>query len=133
MTTPSRDRRRTVGALGERLAEEHLTRRGYRVLERNYRTRFGELDLVAADGRSIVFCEVKARVGTARGDPGGPLASIGASKRRRVRSMAREWLAGSDGGPRAVAGADVLRFDAIGITLAPDGTLVSLEHLNDAF
>ena len=56
------DRRRFVGALGEDLAGRHLQARGFELLDTNFRTRHGELDLVAADDRCLVFCEVKARV-----------------------------------------------------------------------
>jgi putative endonuclease len=127
--------RREVGTLGERLAEEHLARAGYRVLDRNWRTRNGELDLVAFDRGCIVFCEVRARVATSGRGPGplGPLESIGPGKRHRLRRLAREWLAtradSSDPGPAAGS----LRFDAVGVTLLPDGSLLALEHLRNAF
>src|SRR3954452_11581903 len=53
------DQRRTHGELGERIAEEHLAHRGYTIVARNFRTRYGEIDLVAADSDALVFCEVK--------------------------------------------------------------------------
>src|SRR5262245_34363803 len=139
------DPRRRLGALGERMARVHLEARGYAVVDRNFRTRHGELDLVVADDRCLVFCEVKTRVdrGTAnRGDavasigparptgPLGPLASIGTRKRRRLRLMAREWLAADRGDGRR---RPELRFDAIGITVDPAGRLLTLEHLENAF
>src|SRR3954454_25022441 len=87
------DPRRRHGELGETIAEQHLQHRGYRILARNFRTRFGELDLVAADERTLVFCEVKTRLsGSSRG-PAAPLDAIGARKRERLRRMARQWLA----------------------------------------
>ena len=61
------NRRRQLGDAGEQLAADHLARRGFQILDRNYRTRWGELDIVACDGRTIVFCEVKTRVAPARG------------------------------------------------------------------
>lgn len=132
------DHRRAVGSLGERLAEAHLVRSGYRVLERNHRTRYGELDLIAVRRGCVVFCEVRARVVSAGAEPsefGGPLESIGPSKRRQLRRMAREWLAGSGAGKLGGAGspAGAFRFDAIGVTLSRDRRLVSLEHVEDAF
>lgn len=127
------DRRRRIGALGESLAAEHLAAGGYRMLARNYRTRYGELDIVAAERGCIVFCEVKSRVGTGASGPVGPLDSIGPDKRRRLRRMATQWLFDRREGDGAAAGEDELRFDAIGVTLAPDGSLVSLEHVRDAF
>jgi len=51
----SSDPRHRLGTTGERLAAEHLTRRGYRIVERNYRTRWGELDIVAFDGRTLAL------------------------------------------------------------------------------
>jgi putative endonuclease len=54
----SSDPRHRIGELGEQLAAEHLARRGYRIVERNYRTRWGELDIVACDESTLTFCEV---------------------------------------------------------------------------
>lgn len=124
---------------GERLAARHLEARGCEVIARNFRTRFGELDLVARDERFLVFCEVKTRiVRAARDSPGapqpanplGPFASIGSRKQRQVRAMAREWLAqGLLEGPRPPE----IRFDAIGISFDSGGRLLALEHLEAAF
>src|SRR6059036_1570882 len=105
------DRRRTRGELGERIAERHLERRGYRVIERNFRTRYGEIDLIAVDRRAIVFCEVKTRLSGGRAGPIGPLDAIGPLKRKRVRMMASQWLGtGSDDPSRPRR--PELRFDA---------------------
>ena len=126
------DARRTIGALGELLAEQHLGRSGYRILDRNYRTRYGELDLVAGEPGFVVFCEVKTRVAGSRRGPDGPLDAIGPEKRRRLRRMAAQWLTAS-AGHRPRERADELRFDAIGITVSSAGRLVSLDHVRDAF
>lgn len=125
----STDRRRERGALGERIAAEHLERRGYEIVARNARTRHGELDLVAADECAIVFCEVKTRVAGGRAGPDGALDAIGPNKRRRVRALAAEWLAGAAERPWRPE----VRFDAIGVTLTPGGCLLALEHLEAAF
>jgi putative endonuclease len=127
----STDPRRALGALGERLAAEHLTRAGYLVLALNYRTRFGELDIIAADSRCLVFCEVKTRVAGTPSGPAGPLDAIGPRKQRQLRAMAREWLAANDGRDRPHR--PELRFDAIGIVITSRGVLASLEHLENAF
>lgn len=128
------DRRRLVGARGEDLARRHLEARGFEMLDANFRTRHGELDLVAVDDRCLVFCEVKTRVvageGSGQGDVVGPLEGIGARKRRQVRLMAREWL-GLRG--REAPWREELRFDAIGVEFDPCGKLVRLEHVEAAF
>jgi putative endonuclease len=124
--------RRQLGSAGEEVARRHLEARGYSVLDRNFRTRHGELDVVARDERHLVFCEVKTRVLRGAPDALGPFAAIGAEKRRRVRAMAREWLAAR---PAAVGPAppSEVRFDAIGVTYDASGELVALDHLEDAF
>jgi putative endonuclease len=127
----STDPRRALGELGERFAAEHLERAGYLVLARNYRTRFGEIDIIAADDRCLVFCEVKARVAGGRQGPPGPLDAIGPQKRRRLRAMAREWLAATSGGQRPHR--PELRFDAVGVVVTSRGVLLSIEHVEDAF
>lgn len=119
------DLRRHLGRSGERVAAEHLQRLGFDVLERNYRTRWGELDLVAYDGRTLVFCEVKAR----RAGTGPPFEALHAGKQRRVRRMAASWLVERSDRPRAPD----LRFDAIGVTVDGQGRLVAVEHLEGAF
>jgi putative endonuclease len=124
------DPRRAIGALGEDLAAEHLERAGYRIVERNFRTRYGELDIVAAGDRCLVFCEVKTRV-RGRGGP-SPFDSIGHGKRAQVRQMAAQWLAERrpqlDEPPQPQ-----LRFDAIGVSMTPNGRLLALDHLEAAF
>ena len=127
------DPRRTLGARGEDLAARHLEARGLEVVERNYRTRYGELDIVARDPRFLVFCEVKTRIardGTPAGDVLGPFAAIGARKQCQVRAMAREWLAG---GRLEGRRPPEMRFDAIGISFDAAGQLLALEHLEAAF
>jgi putative endonuclease len=126
------DARRALGERGEDIAAAHLRARGYDVVERNFRVRSGEIDLVAADRHALVFCEVKTRIATRHGAGVQPLESIHPSKRVRLRRLAREWLrmrpAGSGRPTRAR-----LRFDAIGVVLSPSGELLSLEHIEDAF
>jgi putative endonuclease len=127
----SGDPRRLLGARGEELAARHLEARGLQVVERNFRTRFGELDIVARSPRFLVFCEVKTRIVPDGAVDGlGPLVGIGPRKRRQVRAMAREWLGqGRLEGERP----SELRFDAIGIRFDRSGRLLALEHLEAAF
>jgi putative endonuclease len=107
------------------------------VIARNFRTRFGELDLVARNERFLVFCEVKTRIVRATAgplpataNPLGPFASIGSRKQRQVRAIAREWLAQ---GLLEGARPPEIRFDAIGISFDTRGRLLALEHLEAAF
>lgn len=118
------DRHRT-GITGEELAAAHLARRGFEIVERNYRTRWGELDIVACDGRTLVFCEVKCR----RGGCGDPLEAVRAGKRAQVRKMAARWLIERRDRPHV----EELRFDAIGVCLDSAGQLLRLDHLEAAF
>jgi putative endonuclease len=124
------DPRRRLGAVGEQLAADHLARRGMKILARNFRTRHGELDIIALDTSAIVFCEVKTRLASVAAGARDPLESVHPRKRAQVRRMAASWLAAADTGrPRA----SDLRFDAIGVTLDRDGRLLRLDHLEAAF
>jgi putative endonuclease len=125
------DPRRGTGQRGEALAAALLERRGYVVVERNFRAREGEIDLVARRHGTLVFCEVKtlvARAGGPAAGPATPLEGVGHAKRAQVRRVARVWLASHRGG-----GWRALRFDAIGIVLSPAGDLLEIEHVEDAF
>lgn len=104
----------------------HLRRLGYDVLARNHRTRFGELDVIAFDGETIVFCEVKTR---RAGRAASPWDALGDGKQGQVRKMAASWLAETTARPFA----EELRFDAIGVTFDAHGTMVALDHLENAF
>ena len=83
------DPRQELGKSGEDLACAELERRGYAILERRYRTRFGEIDVIARDVDTIVFVEVKARMGE---EFGGGAAAITRWKQRRVTQMAVDYL-----------------------------------------
>jgi putative endonuclease len=82
--------RQQLGLLGEDLAARALAARGYAILERRYRTRYGEIDIVAEDGETLVFVEVRAR---ATDEFGCAAESVTEAKRRRVTAMAVEYLA----------------------------------------
>jgi putative endonuclease len=128
------DRRRTLGRLGERIAEAHLRRLGFSVLERNLRTRHGEIDLIAFDGATLVFAEVKARrVGarqlSIRADQ-DPLAALRPRQRARLRRLAAAWLRE----PRhARPTAETIRFDAIGVVVDPSGAPLRVDHVEAAW
>jgi putative endonuclease len=122
------DPRRARGASGEQAAAEMLAALGYEIVERNFRTRYGELDIVALDRGSLVFCEVRSRVG--RDAIAWALQSIGPAKRLQLRKMAREWFRLSKAEvPRSRA----IRFDAVAVALAPNGRVLAMEHVRDAF
>ncbi|MDA3629814.1 YraN family protein [Saccharopolyspora oryzae] len=117
------DGRHALGLEGERLAAGLLEHRGMTVLDRNWRCPHGELDIVAADGESVVFCEVKTRSGV---DYGGPRYALNAEKIGRIRNAARAWLA-----ERELVGCSV-RFDFVSV-LWPPGQPVLLQHLEGVF
>ena len=91
------DRRRELGRRGEEIAARHLERLGWRIVERNYRSREGELDLIAARGGTLAFCEVKTLVarGAGRAGPVDPIEAVGALKQLQVRRMARVVAGGA--------------------------------------
>ncbi len=127
---------RQIGRRGEQLAAAHLRRRGFCILAANRRTRSGEIDLIAYDGRVLAFVEVKSAIaaapsGAAAGAHAGqPLARLGPRQRRRLRRLASEWLADrSRPRPRARE----IRFDAIGVLIDRGGALVRLDHLEGAW
>jgi len=123
--------RGALGRLGENLAAAHFEQLGFEQLARNVRTRAGEIDLVAFDGVTLVFVEVKTRrVGARRvGAEHQPLAGLRATQRARLRRLASAWLQQTPGRPSARA----IRFDAIGVIVDRKGVLRELRHLEDAF
>jgi putative endonuclease len=112
-----------VGAYGERLAVRHLVESGLVVLDRNWRSSTGEVDIVARDGDVLVFCEVKTRRGVVFGTPA---EAVGPRKVARLRRLAAEWLAQAQVRPREV------RFDVVSVISPPRGA-PRLEHVRGAF
>lgn len=114
--------RAQLGALGEQLAADHLTGLGLQILARNWRCRYGELDVIACDmaTRTVVFVEVKTRTGDGYG---GLAQAVPHAKVRRLRRLAGLWLAGQD---RRWA---TIRIDVIGVRVGrrPDPELTHLE------
>lgn len=108
------------GARGEDLAEYHLESVGAIVVDRNWHCRDGEIDLVARDGDTLVFCEVKLRTGRGFGDP---LEAVTAAKVARLRRLAARWLS-QHPDHRAPA----IRLDAIGV-YAPPGRTPQVHHV----
>lgn len=117
------DRRRALGAAGEDAAAAWYVAEGYRVLDRNWRCRDGELDLVAAGPGVVVFCEVKTR----RGDGFGlPAEAVTRQKQLRIRRLALRWL--TERGERA----PTIRFDVASVRKEP-GRAPNVEVLPGAF
>jgi putative endonuclease len=98
--------RREIGVHGEDLAVAWYEARGYEILDRNWRCRQGELDLVARHGRQVVFCEVKCRTGVGYGTPA---EAITQEKKQRIRFLAARWL--QDAKPRP----GEIRFDVVAV------------------
>ncbi|MDR7545182.1 MAG: YraN family protein [Armatimonadota bacterium] len=112
------------GRVGERAAAAWLEARGYRVLARNVRSRFGEIDLVARQAGLVVFVEVKARIGQGFGHPS---EAVVARKQRRLARLAARFLQANG------LGSCPVRFDAVAVLLGPRGQVVAIEHIPDAF
>jgi putative endonuclease len=113
--------RTEIGALGEQLAAEHLVAAGLRILARNWRCRYGEIDLIATepDSGTVVFVEVKTRTGDGFG---GLEQAVTPQKVRRLRRLAGLWLAGQHGSWSAV------RIDVIGVRIGRT-RIPQLSHL----
>jgi putative endonuclease len=121
--------RQRLGRIAEDLVAARLVAARWEILERNARTRHGELDIVALDGRALVFVEVKAgRTDSAFG-PERPVHAVDRRKQQRIRRLATAWLAEN----RSAIRYEEIRFDAIGVTLDRSGQVVDLEHLVAAF
>jgi putative endonuclease len=123
------DPRRRIGQLAENLVAARLVNSGWELIERNARTRYGELDIVALDGRALVFVEVKAgRAGSAFG-PERPVLGVGPQKQQRIRRLAVAWIRERRDAPRYAE----IRFDAVGVTLDRLGRVTDYEHIRAAF
>ena len=127
-----------TGRLGEDAAAEHLRRLGLEILGRNVRTAAGEIDLIAADGATIAFVEVKTtRARSPRSGRAGAetrlafaLERVGRRQRARLRGLALDWLREQ---PAALRAGRELRFDAVAVVLDGRGRLLALEHLEGAW
>jgi len=104
-----RDRK---GKLGERIAQWRLVLSGYRIIEANYRTRYGEIDIVARDGDDLVFVEVKTKSSR---DYGPPEESVDERKQGKIAKMALMYLTERGGGDDTPCRFDVVTVDLSGI------------------
>lgn len=117
------ERRDALGRRGEELAARFLEDAGYRIVERNWRCRRGEIDIIARTGDTLVFVEVKTRSGLAFGHP---FEAITTTKLARLRALAAVWCA--EHHPRA----NRIRLDAIAV-IAPRTGPPAIEHLPGVF
>ena len=118
-----RDPRRSLGRRGEELAARYLENRGYRIVSRNYRLPFGEIDLVAEANGILAFCEVKSRTGITYGRP---FEAVVARKQRRLCMLAQAYLQDHPHLSRRE-----IRFDVLSVYLSKDGPYI--EHILNAF
>lgn len=113
-----------LGRFGERLAAAHLESRGYRIRERNFRCRQGEIDIIADNGRCLAFVEVRTRRGQATGSAA---ESLTLRKGARIQAAAEAYCQGQPEAP------EQRRIDVIAIDLSREGRLLRLEHIENAF
>ena len=116
--------RQELGKSGENLAVRELTAQGYAIVAQRYRTRFGEIDIIARDGETLVFVEVRRK---SRDDCGTAVESVTPAKQRRVIRMAVDYLARNDLYEKCA-----VRFDVVGIDDGPNG-VSRLTLIKDAF
>jgi putative endonuclease len=101
-----------------------LERRGYAILARRFRTRLGEIDIIARDGETLVFVEVKARRSLRYG---GPAEAVNWAKRQRLERMALQYLAAVGGAGRRC------RFDVVSVLYAPGAATPAIDVIQNAF
>ena len=113
----------TVGQRGEQYAAEYLKQHGFRILDRNYHCRYGEVDLVAEDAKYLVFVEVKTRSGTRFGTPA---QAVTAEKQRKLTITAQRWLMTHETQRQP-------RFDVIEVYVSRSAQLRRVVHIPNAF
>lgn len=113
----------TLGKSGEDLAIRFLRKKGYTILQSNYRTRCGEIDIIARDKAILVFVEVKTRKGTSFGSP---FSAVTTKKQRHISMVAQEYLSKNNFFDEEA------RFDVIAVLLKSQG-LPQIDHIENAF
>jgi len=121
--------RQRIGRAAEDLVVNRLLRSGWEIVERNARTRFGELDIVARDDRTLVFVEVKAGRANSAYGPERPVLGVNHRKQQRVRRLATAWMGERRDAPHYAE----IRFDAVGVTYDGAGRPIDVEHIKGAF
>ena len=116
-------KRKEVGAIGEKLAVDFLKKRGYKILQRNYRCREGEIDIIAQKDEFLVFVEVRTKKNPAFGTPE---ESVTLSKREKLISLANAYIQAYNKPPQS------WRIDVVAVELTPDNRVSRLEHIENA-
>ena len=119
---PTNDGRRHTGESGESIAVRFLKKKGYEIIEQNYRCKLGEIDIIARDGRVLAFVEVKAR---RTGDFGGPKWAVTPRKQRKISMVALKYLKETEQMEKKA------RFDVVAIRLLPGDP--DVEIIKNAF
>lgn len=122
-TAKRRPSNKEIGGFGEQVAARFLMEKGIAILHRNWRCSDGEIDIIARDGSTLIFCEVKTRSSNAFGPPG---AAVGQVKASRIRRLAVRWL------NQTQLRAEQVRFDVVSVWLRPPAA-VRVEHAQGAF
>jgi putative endonuclease len=115
---------RETGKLGEKIAREDLLKKGYSILETNYSTRYGEIDIIAVEGRVVVFVEVKTRRGI---NFGYPREAVNRHKQLKIKNMAEVYIL------RKKLRDINMRFDVIEVFLDDNNDAKSVTILKNAF
>lgn len=123
----TKDKRKEKGAVAEEHAASYLLDQGYEVIDRNWRCRSGELDIVARKDDFLIFIEVRSRSGSSR--YGTPAESVNVHKINQVRKTAEVYLLYK----QADLITTMIRFDVIAVLLHADMTVANLEHITEAF
>ncbi len=113
-----------LGQSGEEFAVRYLRRKNYRILQRNFRTKIGEIDIIASTGKTLIFCEVKTRLSKAYGHP---IEAVTPSKQRTIRKVAEVYLAMA----KNLSQFESIRFDVISIL--SEGASLEVSHWENAF
>ena len=116
-------KRKDVGARGEKLAADYLKKHGYKIIQKNFRCREGEIDIITQKGECLVFVEVRTKRNTAFGTPE---ESVTLSKREKLISLANAYLQSYDKLPLS------WRIDVVAVELGPNNRVSRLEHIENA-
>ncbi len=118
------DSRKKLGMQGEKLAAKFLKRRGYKITQRNYKCKLGEIDIVAQQDKTVVFVEVKTR---RTKEFGPPQYAITAAKKKQISKAALSYIREKNFTEQSC------RFDVIAITFSPESRKPKIEHIENAF